>query len=158
MIKKIKINEKKQNQFKICNLNINDLSKFVSLWNQNFELLTTSKFKMDFNKAHSGFIKKMFIYFGLFLDENLIGFILLKSQPNLFHIKHMLIDKKYREKHLGSFFLNEVINRIIKRNTVIKVEVLKNNFEALRFFQNQDFKIIQSDKENDQYILKKKYV
>ncbi|MGB9883233.1 MAG: GNAT family N-acetyltransferase [Microgenomates group bacterium] len=99
---------------KIKKINKSGLNTFVKLWNQDYLLLTSSGFRLSFQKAYTGFKNKMFDYYGLYLNNNLIGFTLIKkdNQDNFFWLKHMLIDKNYRSLGFGKYFLSWVIKKI----------------------------------------------
>lgn len=43
----------------------------------------------------------MFDYFGAFINKNLVGFILLTKKDKIYWIKHILVDKKLRNKKIG---------------------------------------------------------
>lgn len=55
---------------------------------------------MTLKKAKEGFNKKMFDYFDVFINNQLVGFILLKKEDKIYWIKHLLVDKKLRIKIL----------------------------------------------------------
>jgi ribosomal protein S18 acetylase RimI-like enzyme len=139
---------------KINNILKKDLHSFTMLWNQEKDILTSSNLTMTDPKAESGFKKRMFDCYGLFENKKLIGFILIKENSEGIWVKHMVIDKNYRAKGLGSFFLSNVLERYFERKRIYKVEVLINNVDAIVFFEKNGFKV-EKTLEEGQYILSK---
>lgn len=140
-------------KFLVKTIEESDLDNFTSLWNQGYEVLTSSQFKMTNEKAKDGFKSKLFDYIGLYKNKLLIGFILLVKDENKIWIKHLLVDKYERTKGLGKVLIEESIGN---RNEEIFAEVLEENEIALKFFLSNKFQIIKNDKENHQYVLKLK--
>ncbi|MFC1624851.1 GNAT family N-acetyltransferase [Patescibacteria group bacterium] len=135
----------------IKRMNQEDMPGFVRLWNQGYKLLTSSRFKMDLYKALEGFKKKMFDYFGLYKNGELIGFILFTKEKSNVWLKHMLVDNVYRKKGLGSFFLNKALERY--KGVTIKTEVLFDNKQAYQFFIKNRFVFENKDNIEKQNIL-----
>lgn len=133
-----------------------DLPRFVTLWNQDYLILTSSQFKMTLDKAVRGFKAKMFDYYGVYKESELIGFMLLKEDKDLW-IKHILIDKNYRGKELGKILLKKAEEIAKKKKFKLKTEVIKENKKAKKFFLKNGFKLIRFDLEENQYILEKDY-
>lgn len=143
-------------KIKILKIKNSNLSSFVDLWNQNYKLLTSSGWRMNLEKAKEGFKKKMFDYYGAFINNLLLGFILLNKKNKTYWIKHLLVDKNSRNKGVGKKLLNKVIN-IAKRDKLsLKTEVLKENKIALNFFLKNNFQIEKFDAKEKQFILKYK--
>lgn len=133
-----------------------DLSRFVELWNQDYLLLTSSQWKMAQNKAEKGFSSKMFEYLGLYLENKLNGFMLLKKEGNILWLKHILIDKNFRGKGFGKFLLKKAIKQAKIYNVKLKTEVIKENEKVISFFIKNNFKIVKFDPSESQYILEGK--
>lgn len=133
-----------------------DLLQFVSLWNQEYKRLTSSQFQMTLEKAKKGYDAKMFDYYGLYNNDVLIGFMLLKENKDLW-IKHLLIDKNFRRRGLGTLFLEKAKQLAKSKKINLKTEVIKENREVIKFFLKNRFKRIKFDREGNQYILKKSY-
>lgn len=110
--------------------------------------------EMTEKKAKEGFNKKMFDYFGAFINKNLVGFILLTKKDKIYWIKHILVDKKLRNKKIGKKLLIKAIKIAKKYNLFLKTEVLKENKIALNFFIKNNFKIEKYDKKEKQFVLK----
>ncbi len=133
-----------------------DLPQLVSLWNQEYKILTSSHFQMTLEKAKKGYDAKMFHYYGIYNNNTLVGFLLLKGTKDLW-IKHILIDKDFRQRGLGTLLLKKA-EEIGKKNKMkLKTEVIKDNEEAAKFFLKSGFKMIKFDKRENQYILEKNY-
>jgi len=130
-----------------------DLRTFVKLWNQEYKILTSSGFKMTYEKALAGFSSKMFSYIGLYKKNLLIGFMLLKENGKEIWIKHLLVDKNERKKGLGKMLIEKAINKKAKE---IFTETIKGNKAAIKFFLENNFEILKDDIKNNQFIFKRK--
>ena len=133
-----------------------DLSRFIELWNQDYLLLTSRGWKMTQDRVEKGFSSKMFEYFGLYLENKLNGFMLLKKENNILWLKHILIDKNFRGKGLGKILLKKAIKQAKIFNVKLKTEVIKENEKAISFFIKNNFKVVKFDPSESQYILEGK--
>ena len=140
----------------ISNIRKQDSSRFIELWNQDYLLLTSRGWKMTKDKAEKGLSSKMFEYFGLYLENKLNGFMLLKKEDNILWIKHILIDKNSRGKGLGKILLKKAIKQAKIFNVKLKTEVIKENEKAISFFIKNNFKVVKFDPSESQYILEGK--
>lgn len=140
----------------ISNIRKQDLSRFVELWNQDYLLLTSRGWKMTQDKVEKGFNSMMFEYFGLYLENKLNGFMLLKKEDNILWLKHILIDKNFRGRDLGKFLLKKAIKQAKIYNVKLKTEVIKENEKVISFFTKNNFKIVKFDPSENQYILERK--
>jgi len=140
---------------KINKLTKNHLTQFIYLWNQGYEILTSSGFLMTKEKAEKGFKEKMFDYWGILEKENLVGFMLLKKEKNELWMKHLLIDKDFRGKGWGKILVEKAFLIAKKNKMKIKTEVLIKNKNALLFFEKLGFKKVGIDKKEKQYLLEK---
>jgi len=129
-----------------------DLMRFADLWNQDFQFLTSSKFKMTCEKAVKGFDSRMFDYFGLYLDDLLIGFLLLKEDNDVLWGKHMLVDKKHRGKGYGALLVNKAKEESRNRSKKLMIEILETNEPARKLFLKNGFKEVSFDKNEGNYI------
>lgn len=130
----------------ISKLQLGDIKDFVSLWNQEYKLLTSSQLQMTVEKAKSGFISKMFEHYGIYKNRALVGFMLIKETDGDLWIKHMIIDKNSRNEGMGKMLLSVIVKKSLLINKKIKVEVLNSNKLALEFFIKNNFKTIASGK------------
>jgi len=142
---------------KVYKIKIKDLLQFVSLWNQEYKILTSSHFQMTLKKAKKGYYAKMFDYYGIYNDNILIGFLLLKKEDKILWIKHILIDKNFRKRGFGTLLLKKAEKIAKKKQMNLKTEVVKENNEVIQFFLKNKFKVIIFDKKENQYILEKVY-
>lgn len=135
----------------IKSLTERDIPAFIELWNQNYEVLTSSNFLMTYDKALAGFKQKMFDYFGLFDRDKLVGFALYKDIMDDTWLKHLLIGKKFRKKGNGALLLGETLKKYPKKK--VKTEVLFSNVPAKKFFIKNGFRLVKEDYKNKQFIL-----
>ncbi len=133
----------------IRNFSKEDLNNFVNLWNQEIDLLTTSKRIMTHKLALDGFNVNMFDYLGLYKNNKLIGFCLLRNDRDKVWVKHFMVNKDQRGIGFGEKLIQEAIKRTTDKDLL--AEVLKENQKALKFFQNNRFGIIKEH--DDEYIL-----
>lgn len=134
-----------------------DLARLVSLWNQEYKILTSSHFQMTLKKAKKGYYAKMFDYYGIYNDNILIGFLLLKKEDKILWIKHILIDKNFRKRGLGTLLLKKAEQIAKNKKINLKTEVIKENKEVIKFFLKNKFKVIKFERKENQYILERSY-
>lgn len=134
-----------------------DLPRLVSLWNQEYKILTSSHFQMTLKKAKKGYYAKMFDYYGIYNDNILIGFLLLKKEDKILWIKHILIDKNFRKRGLGTLLLKKAEQIAKNKKINLKTEVIKENKEVIKFFFQNRFKVIKFERKENQYILERSY-
>jgi len=125
------------------------------LWNNELLLLTSSRLKMTFKKALRGFENKMFDYWGAYYNNELVGFMLLKQNKDLF-IKHIAVEEKFRREKLGTKFLKKAEKIAKKRRLNLKAEVLEKNKKTKEFFLKNNFKLTKLNHKENQYIFEKK--
>ena len=119
----------------INSISIKDINSFNSLGkelNDNFSNL----FILD-NLLNSEYDK----VFGYYLEDNLIGFIHINKLYENMDIVNIIIDKDYRNKGYGKELLDYVINNNKDINSIM-LEVRESNKNAIEFYKNNNFKII----------------
>lgn len=133
-----------------------DLSQMLKIWNQHSKFLTSTEKKHTKESLHRWYKtrkKGRHEYWGLFHDEELKGFTILKNLKASLWIKMLAVDngtqgKGYGEK-LVKFASKEANQKPIY--TEIKVE----NIAALRFFLKNKFEFSEYDRKLQEYILKR---
>lgn len=80
-------------------------------------------------------------------DNNgtIIGYSAVRQNetiPNLFYLTKIIIDKQYRQQHLGQYFLTEIEKYIQNKlhGTILELTVFNNNTVAKRLYANNDYK------------------
>ena len=119
----------------INSISIKDINSFNSLGkelNDNFSNL----FILD-NLLNSEYDK----VYGYYLEDNLIGFIHINKLYENMDIVNIIIDKDYRNKGYGKELLDYVINNNKDINSIM-LEVRESNKNAIEFYKNNNFKII----------------
>ena len=101
-------------------------SKTISLWSKK---QWTNEFKKEGTKI-----------FGLFLSNIVIGIFALHVVLDEAHINYFAVKQKYREKGLGSYFMNFLIKKCKKLNiNKLLLEVSNDNSKAEKFYNSFDF-------------------
>lgn len=136
---------------KISTIKNKDIEEFIKLWNQDYEILTSSGFKMDYKKAKDGFDKKLFDYYGLYQNKKLVAFLLMKEESDNLWLKHILVDKERRRQGLGTLLLARACKISEHKNLKLKAEVVRKNKTAKKFFLLNEFEIIEENE--DEFIL-----
>ncbi len=96
--------------------------------------------------------KKIFDYWGLYEENELIGFCLYQIKDNTkVYLKHFLIDKKYRRKGYGIYLVKETLKKYSDKQ--IFVEVLFTNQIAKKFFEKLEFRILRENKEGGEWVM-----
>lgn len=143
-------------KYNIRKFNSSDIDDFIKLWNQEYEVLTSSKLKLTYQKAREGFNKKLFDYYGIYgKEDKLLGFLLLKKEKKVFWLKHVVIDKKRRNKGLGKKLLEKATSICQKEGKELMVEVIKENLQGKQFFLKNGFELVRFDNTESQFILRK---
>ena len=119
----------------INSISIKDINSFNSLGkelNDNFSNL----FILD-NLLNSEYDK----VYGYYIEDNLIGFIHINKLYENIDIINIIIDKNYRNKGYGKELLDYVISNNKDVNSIM-LEVRESNKNAIDFYKNNNFKII----------------
>lgn len=133
-----------------------NIPTMVEIWNPNAKVLSST------NREHT---KKSLLewfhnrsegnhsYFGIFEKERLCGFMILKYELDKLIIKMTALAKIYQNQGLGKKLIRFAKGEGQKLNLLVYTEVKIENFSALNFFFNLGFKIIQFDKNWNEYVL-----
>ncbi|WP_456374219.1 GNAT family N-acetyltransferase [Methanocaldococcus sp.] len=77
---------------------------------------------------------------GIFYKNNLIGVVVYGEKPNYLKINYIAIDKKFKNKSLGIYFIDFLEKKAKKlKKKKIYAEVPKDNEGGLRFFIKNGF-------------------
>ncbi|WP_300569568.1 GNAT family N-acetyltransferase [Flavobacterium sp.] len=82
--------------------------------------------------------------FGAYEDDRLIGIVICEERTwnNSLHIESILVSEKYRQKGIGKLLIEKVIVHAEHKNfRLIELETQNTNVPAIKFYQNQGFKI-----------------
>ena len=78
--------------------------------------------------------------FGLSLQNFVIGICVLQFVLDEAHINYFVVNKKYRNRGFGSYFMSYLIKKCKKTNTNrLLLEVSQNNLAAQKFYNRFDF-------------------
>ena len=78
--------------------------------------------------------------FGLSLQNFVIGICVLQFVLDEAHINYFVVNKKYRNRGFGSYFMSYLIKKCKKINTNrLLLEVSQNNLVAQKFYNRFDF-------------------
>lgn len=134
---------------------IKDIKFLFNLYNSSIiERISNTKKKIRFNSHKKWFyeninskLNKIFI---LFYGKLKIGYIRIKIFKKKSCIISIYIKKTYRNKNLGSLYLNKIFKIIRNKEGINKIyaEVLKKNISSQSFFLRNDFKLTKLKKNN----------
>ena len=125
------------------------LSNLVSLDNQNFTESISSEKWNEKNFLLDLHGKYQFSFF-VFVDDILIGYSIcsLKNDKQV-HIHRFLIDKKFKNKNLGTKLINKIHTYCVKKNMdKISLYVNRENTVAQNFYLKNKFESKEGCKEN----------
>ena len=93
--------------------------------------------------------------FGYYLDNKLVGFIVINKCYEVIDLLYIVVDKLYRNKSIGSKLMEYMIN--IFNYERIMLEVRCDNIYAIKLYKKYNFKIINIRKNyylnNDAYVM-----
>lgn len=112
------------------------------------EYWTADHFLMDLNdKWHYSLVS-------INKEKKITGYIIASRKGEGIHIHKFMVDSKYRGQRIGKKLLTSLEEMCKKNNRlVISLKVSIQNKNALRFYENEDFNIVESD--NLYYLMKK---
>lgn len=134
---------------------IKDIKFLFNLYNSSIiEKVSNTKKKIKFNSHKIWFYKninsKLNKIFILFYGKLKIGYIRIKILKRKSCIISIYIKKLYRNKNLGSLYLNKIFKIIQNKEGINKIyaEVLKKNISSQSFFLRNEFKLTKLKKNN----------
>lgn len=93
--------------------------------------------------------------FGYYLDDKLVGFIVINKCYEVIDLLYIVVDKLYRNKSIGSKLMEYMINTFDYER--IMLEVRCDNVYAIKLYKKYNFKIINIRKNyylnNDAYVM-----
>lgn len=93
--------------------------------------------------------------FGYYLDDKLVGFIVINKCYEVIDLLYIVVDKLYRNKSIGSMLMEYMINTFDYER--IMLEVRCDNVYAIKLYKKYNFKIINIRKNyylnNDAYVM-----
>lgn len=93
--------------------------------------------------------------FGYYLDNKLVGFIIINKCYEVIDLLYIVVDKLYRNKSIGSKLMEYMINTFDYER--IMLEVRCDNIYAIKLYKKYNFKIINIRKNyylnNDAYVM-----
>ena len=93
--------------------------------------------------------------FGYYLDDKLVGFIIINKCYEVIDLLYIVVDKLYRNKSIGSMLMEYMINTFDYER--IMLEVRCDNTYAIKLYNKYNFKIINIRKNyylnNDAYVM-----
>jgi ribosomal-protein-alanine N-acetyltransferase len=78
-----------------------------------------------------------YYFWGVWENENLIGYAILLDSIDIFEIMKIAVDKRYRNQGIGEELLRTISKELGKE---IHLEVRESNLAAIRLYQKMGFK------------------
>lgn len=75
------------------------------------------------------------------LDNKIIGFVIVNYNLDFREIITIAVDRSYQRKKIGSILLQHIID-YGQFNKSIYIEVAKNNYQAIKFYNKFGFKLL----------------
>lgn len=79
----------------------------------------------------------------LTLKKEIIGYICILKKGNAIHLANFALKEEYRNKGMGTKFLQQIIDSVSGDFDFIYLEVRKSNKKAIKLYENFGFKIYQ---------------
>lgn len=94
----------------------------------------------ELEERMTGFLNTEYDAYFFMVDEDIVGYALVKNSCRPLYLRQFLIDRKYRKHHYGTEAFNSLIQYLeVKR---IDIEVLSWNEAGNRFWESCGFKDI----------------
>ncbi|MDD3722394.1 MAG: GNAT family N-acetyltransferase [Lutibacter sp.] len=81
-------------------------------------------------------------------NKQKIGCIVIKETDSEIYIENLLIEKKFQNLGIGKEVMERIIERANSEKKLIRLQVLKINIKAQRFYRNLGFEKTSDVKEN----------
>lgn len=94
----------------------------------------------ELEERMTGFLKTEYDAYFFMVDEDIVGYALVKNSCRPLYLRQFLIDRKYRKHHYGTEAFNSLIQYLEVKS--IDIEVLSWNEEGNRFWESCGFKDI----------------
>jgi len=78
-------------------------------------------------------------YYKIMLENTMVGFIGIKDYKNEIYLYRFFIEEKYRNKGIGTYALNQIVEMAKNQNKDISLEVFANNI-AMNLYEKLGFK------------------
>lgn len=123
----------------------------IAFYKENPKELFLSTEKQVRSGVKQLFKNKDNFYYIIFSDDNKIGFTqIIKTRHDMAEIILIYLQKKYRNKKIGSDMLTEILKKMKQVGIkIFKTEINISNNRSKHFFKKQNFK-----KQSDIYLLK----
>lgn len=125
---------------KIKHLSISDAKRAAEIYNQSLRYLSREK-EIGEEKMKELIKKNQEFFFGAFLNNLLVGHLLLRKEGEKGLDIGIVIDPKYQKKKIGSRLIKKAIKIArVKNYKKLVVDVLEYNSPAIKFFEKNGFK------------------
>ena len=120
----------------IRDFKISDLDFVVNIQFDSFDDPYPIGLLLDLYKHGAGFLVAQ-------VGRIVVGYVIFWVSDDIGHIIAIAVDSRFRDMNVGSLLL-EKVKYILKRNSikVINLEVRKSNFDAIRFYINHGFSVV----------------
>ena len=133
-----------------------EIPAMLEIWNTNAHVLSSTNRKHTLKSLLEWFQNRALgnhVYYGLFEQNTLCGFMILKYEFDKLIIKMTALAKIHQNQGFGRKLIKFAKIEGLKLNLPVYTEVKIENFRALNFFFTLDFKINQFDKKWKEYVL-----
>lgn len=128
-------------EIKIRPLSISDAKRAAKIYNQSLQYLSREKEISE--EKMTKFIKKAESFLGAYLNNLLVGHLILRKKRKAGLDIGMVIDPKYQRKKIGSHLIERGIELARSKNyKKLVVDILEYNLPAIKFFEKNRFKKI----------------
>lgn len=94
----------------------------------------------ELEERMTGFLNTEYDAYFFMVDEDVVGYALVKNSCRPLYLRQFLIDRKYRKHHYGTEAFNSLIQYLEVKS--IDIEVLSWNEAGNRFWESCGFKDI----------------
>lgn len=85
--------------------------------------------------------EKHYHLWGIFFHDNLLGFVVVKENIDMWELLHIVVDKPYQTQGLAKRLMQHVFGEAkLKNMKTIQLEVGESNTKAISFYAKQGFR------------------
>lgn len=119
----------------VSNMTLDDLNSISSRLSTDFDSF------WNYNTIKSEIDKPESIFLVAKCNNEIIGFADIWKAIDIIHLMDIVVAKSHRQKNVGSFLLNKIINLCLENNiNELTLEVSEKNIAAINLYKKFNFK------------------
>lgn len=131
----------------------------VSLWNQEYRQLSTSKIRISIDKFRRWYNSRGrtgYIYYFAKYKNKFAGLLFFQKKRKQLLIKAIAVKKEYRKRGIGKVMIRKAIKISKELGLPLKTEVLIDNVNSINWLFMNKFIIVKFRKKTSDYLMEYK--